>query len=752
MNEKIITCTIDGKQISVPTGTTVYQACKQLGIDIPIFCYQDRMPPFGACRVCLVQVENMPKLQSSCTLTATDGMVIHTQSDSAAKGRKEILEFLLINHPLDCPICDRAGECPLQDQVYSDGPGKSRFYEEKRRFKKHLSLGPLLVLDRERCISCARCTRFSDDLSGDHALEFKERGYKTEIGTPDGGPVKSKFIGNTIMICPVGALTSDVYRFRARPWDNQVTQSTCTLCPVGCSLYLDQRDGEIVRTRALENRAINDIWLCDKGWFGYEFTESPERLHAPLIKENGAFREASWDEALCLAAEKLKQASALKQLAGLGGNNLTIEENFFFHALLGDPGKRAFINSHSFNTPKNAKPGMRISFEECENLDCILLFGIDVTEEFPLLWLRLRQAINKGAKVFFLGHYAPEIAPYFTEVILHPPGEEVSHIKQFAEKHESLLAQSKKAALFIGKQYLSHIQSEAIFDASLRVKESFPAISLNVMQAEGNSLGASFAAHYFSPASQKEESEPSVLETIEKAPWELLYIAGYNVAKKYSSKSWKKVSENTQFLIVQDLFLTETAKEADLVLPVLSHLEKEGSFLTISGQIQTIRPGRKVPDHLLSDSEIFRKLARKMGKDVSLSKELKELLKQKSVSFGSEQNGADKAIKQPPIKGLKASFQPLLFDDGVRMTKNSHLSQVDRPAAFSIHPKEAEKLGIQNRANIQIKINGTTIEAPLKLSESVAEETIVIPVGLDAVPTYEIGAPLENGLSVEIII
>ncbi len=226
---------------------------------------------------------------------------------------------MLINHPLDCPICDRGGECPLQDQTLKFGPGKSRFFEEKRHFKKPLPLGPVLMLDRERCIVCARCTRFGDLIAGDHALEFIERGFKTEVGTPDGGPAESKFIGNTIMICPVGALTSEVYRFRARPWDNDQTKSTCTLCPVGCSMIFDSRDGEIMRTRSCENQDVNDIWLCDKGWFGYEFTSHPDRLQTPLIKHRDSFQTASWDEALSIIAEKIKPANRKESSQRLGG-------------------------------------------------------------------------------------------------------------------------------------------------------------------------------------------------------------------------------------------------------------------------------------------------------------------------------------------------------------------------------------------------------------------------------------------------
>ncbi|MDP1879411.1 MAG: NADH-quinone oxidoreductase subunit NuoG, partial [Parachlamydiaceae bacterium] len=405
-NATMINFVIDGANHSVHKGTTVYQAAKQLGIEIPIFCYQDRMPPFGACRMCLVEVEKMNKLQTSCTLEVTEGMVVKTQSKIAEEGRKEMIEFLLINHPLDCPICDRAGECPLQDNTIKYGPGLSRFFEQKRQFKKPLPLSSVLMLDRERCITCARCTRFSDLISGDNALEFIERGYRTEVGTPHGKPAESKFIGNTIMICPVGALTSNVYRFRARPWDNDSTNTTCTLCPVGCSMIVDSRDGEIMRTRSKENPSVNDIWMCDKGWFGYEFSHHENRLQHPMIRRQGKLEEASWDEALTLIASKIIEARPSKKLAGWGGNPLTTEENFLFQQLVRD-GFGVNHVDHRIGMPiksldeEGLPAGMEIEIKECEELDIAILLGLDLTEEFPVIWLRLSQALNKGAKIIF---------------------------------------------------------------------------------------------------------------------------------------------------------------------------------------------------------------------------------------------------------------------------------------------------------------------------------------------------------------
>src|SRR5712692_1161686 len=335
---QMVTVAIDGTKVVVPEGTTVYQAAKGAHIEIPIFCYHDRMPPLGACRMCLVKVEKMAKLRTSCTLEAADGMVVSTIAPEVKAGQEAILEFLLINHPLDCPICDKGGECPLQDQTYQFGPGRSRFIETKRDFAKPVSLGRVLVLDRERCILCWRCVRFGELVAGDDALKGFERGFHTEINTPFTLPVASKFIGNTIAICPVGALTAKTYRFAARPWDNQSVPSVCTLCGVGCAVEFDVRGGVITRTRARELPAINDIWLCDLGFFGHTYVHHPERLRTPLVRRDGGLAEATWEEALDVVARRLRAASP-SRVAMLGGARLTNEDAYvagrFFRSVVG---------------------------------------------------------------------------------------------------------------------------------------------------------------------------------------------------------------------------------------------------------------------------------------------------------------------------------------------------------------------------------------------------------------------------------
>jgi NADH-quinone oxidoreductase subunit G len=763
--DNMVNLIIDGKEVRVPKGTTVYNAAKQLGIDIPIFCYQDRMPPFGACRMCLVEVEKMAKLQTACTLEVAEGMIVKTQTANAVNGRKDIIEFLLLNHPLDCPICDRGGECPLQENALDHGPGVSRFYEEKRRFKKPLPLGPVLMLDRERCIICARCTRFGDLLAGDHALEFIERGYKTEVGTPHGGPAESKFIGNTIMICPVGALTSQVYRFRARPWDNDPTESTCTLCPVGCSMILDSRDGQIMRTRSRENKNVNDIWLCDKGWFGYEFTSHPDRLTTPLVRRNGQLESTSWDEALSLIAAKIRQAQPDGKLAAFGGNPLTFEENYLFQKLM-----RQVVGvnhlDHRIGLPiisleeEGIPPGMEISIGECEELAFAFLIGLDLTEEFPVIWLRLRQAINNGAKVVFVGHFAPEIAPYLGKIVLHAPGNESEMIKQHIPEMISLAEKGGKGALFVGGQYLATPQRRAILSELLKLRQSKPNVSLNIMEGRGNSVGARVAGMRpdLGPFGEKlDKPGLNALEVIKQAAqsgWDFLYVAGTNPAMQMPLKLWKEARSKLGFMVVQDLFLTETAQDADLVLPTLSFVEKGGSFVNIEGRVQTLMPGKEVPENVYADGEIFMEVADRLKFDLTLDSDFAEKLGPIRLSLGRPDLLEFKEMPSTKTQSgkLGASFARALFDHGVRMEHDPHLVQLAKEPRLKVHPQEGKKRGLEEDDDVRVTANGNSIVAKIRFDERVAENTIVIPLGFEKeIPVHELGTNLMNGLAVEIV-
>ena len=432
MSERV-TITLDGREVEVDAGTNLIQAAEDAGVYVPRFCWHSRLAPVGKCRMCLVEVEGArgTMLTTSCTMTVSDGMVVHTKSEIAKKAQEGVLEFLLINHPLDCPVCDRGGECPLQDQTMAFGPGESRYVEEKRHFEKPIPISDLVLLDRERCVLCARCVRFSDEISGDPLIEFIERGNHTQINTFPDEPFASYFSGNTVQICPVGALTASPYRFRARPWDLEAAESTCSGCSVGCRVSVQSSQNEILRLLGVDVEATNHGWLCDKGRFGFQHLTAPERLTIPLIRgDDGELHEASWGDALDRAASGLAaiiDSNGAGAIAGLGGSRNTNEEALAFERLLrqtiGTPHLDARIGDALDPTLLAAGP-RRGLISDLESAATILVWGPDLKEELPVLYLRVRRAATElGAKLIVVHPRFTGLDPSADHVVRYRPGE-----------------------------------------------------------------------------------------------------------------------------------------------------------------------------------------------------------------------------------------------------------------------------------------------------------------------------------------
>ncbi|MCA1832605.1 MAG: NADH-quinone oxidoreductase subunit G [Actinomycetota bacterium] len=404
-DKKMVNVTIDDRAITVPEGTLVIRAAEQLGLYVPRFCDHPYLAPLGACRQCLVEIEGQRKPLTSCTTTVTEGMVVKTQftSDIAAGAQKGVLELLLINHPLDCPVCDKGGECPLQDQVLAYGPGGSRYREPKRRYVKPVPVSPLVYLDRERCVLCARCTRFASEISGDPFIELFERGALEQVAIFEDQPYESSFSGNVIQICPVGALTDAEFRFKARPFDMTSTPSVCNLCSSGCSLTIQQRRGQIVRVLARDNPDVNEVWTCDKGRFGHAYVQRPERVVEPMIKKEGSFVPVSWAEAVRLIAGRIQTVKANGESAAvLAGARLPDEDAYavsrFARTILGtnnvDHRLRRGSAEEDAVLPQlmHAEP---VEYETLERAKLVVVAGLDPREESPILFLRLRKAALK---------------------------------------------------------------------------------------------------------------------------------------------------------------------------------------------------------------------------------------------------------------------------------------------------------------------------------------------------------------------
>jgi NADH-quinone oxidoreductase subunit G len=399
---KWISFEIDGRQVRAPEGTMLVDAAKYGDVEIPYFCYEPKLgQPVGACRMCLVEIEGIPKLQTSCSTPVRDGMVVVTTSDRVKHAQNAMVEFLLVNHPLDCPVCDKGGECPLQDISFGWGAGRSRFIEPKRHFKKPLELSPLVAIDRERCILCYRCVRFSQEVAEDHQLVFLERADHTFVGTHDGRPYVAPFSGNIIELCPVGALTSTAYRFRARPWDIEGSGTVCTMCPSQCNVELTLRDdAKVVRVLARDNVEVDDGWLCDKGRFGYQSFGAPERITAPLVREGGFLREVSWDRALSEAARVLERSGA--GTAALVGGGATNEEGFLVQHLmregLGSPhvDSRAAGKLSGAQARALARRELSAKVSDIDHAGAIVVLDTELVDEAPILDLRVRKAVRRN--------------------------------------------------------------------------------------------------------------------------------------------------------------------------------------------------------------------------------------------------------------------------------------------------------------------------------------------------------------------
>ncbi|HTX92074.1 MAG TPA: 2Fe-2S iron-sulfur cluster-binding protein, partial [Anaerolineales bacterium] len=460
---KMISLTIDGQAVSVPEGTLIVNAAKMTGIDIPVFCYHPKMEPVGMCRQCLVEigrpmvdratgqpvldesgkqkVQFGPKLETSCTTPVTEGMVVLSKSEKAKASQKEILEFLLTSHPLDCPVCDKGGECPLQNLTMAHASPESRYiYDEKHHAAKHFPLGDLIWLDRERCIQCARCIRFQDEVAGDSVLGFYQRGRSTDIITTSEPGFDSVFSGNTSDICPVGALTTADFRFGARPWEMKAAASICSQCPVGCNITFNTRreaksragtgttssDGKVVIKRVMprQNEAVNEIWICDKGRFAYHFTESDERLTKPLIRKDDKLAPASWDKAIGLAAEKL--AEAKKNAVILASGRLSNEDLFNLKQLAAGLGGEALLYTYMGGGELTASYGVTAgtNFASMGKETVILVAASDLYNEAPVWYLRLKQAAKRGATLVVVNPRETKLEKFAKFVIRYSYGDE----------------------------------------------------------------------------------------------------------------------------------------------------------------------------------------------------------------------------------------------------------------------------------------------------------------------------------------
>jgi NADH-quinone oxidoreductase subunit G len=634
-----VTLTIDGVKVTVPKGTLIVDAAKRLDNDIPVFCYHPKLAPVGMCRMCLVEVGRVqrdratgqvvtdeqgqpkivmaPKLETACTTPVEEGMVVVGNSGKVIEARDDILEFLLTSHPLDCPVCDKGGECPLQNLTMAHGPGKSRFiFDEKFRLAKHVPLGDLIYLDRERCIQCARCVRFQDEIVDDHVLGFFERGRHLEIISVSEPGFDSKFSGNTTDICPVGALTTTDFRFEARPWEMNSAASICPHCPVGCNLTLNTRrepraGGKIVIQRVMprQNEQVNEIWICDKGRFGHHYSSSPDRLAAPLVRRDGALQEATWDEALQMAASKLAAAGA--GLAGLAGGRLSNEDLFNFRQVVTGLGGRVGLDSRMGGGEQTQQVGVGVgtNFGDMGPGTAILVVASDLEEEAPIWWLRVKQAAERGAALIVANGRATKTDRAATHLIRYAYGQEVATVLGMlvtgSSEAAEALARADNAVILFGREGLDLAGTTALAQACANVL-----IATNHFGRPNNGLIAVWPQANTQGAWDMGVTPRDLGGLLQGATAAWIAAADPVGDGRLSADDLRAAG----FVVVQELFLTETAKAADVVLPAASWAEREGSTTNGERRVQRFYPGVTMTGR--PDYQIVAEIGAQAGVDV----------------------------------------------------------------------------------------------------------------------------------------
>jgi len=567
----MVSLVVDGKSVEVPKGTLVIEAAFAAGSDIPYFCYHPRLTSVGACRMCLASVElemfgqRRASIMATCTIPAADGMVVKTTTPDVKKAQNGVLELILANHPLDCPVCDRGGECPLQNMTISYGPPNTRFIEDKRRYVKALPISDHVVLDRERCITCMRCTRFASEIAGDSKLGLINRGAQSEVGPFLGGTFDSNFSGNTIEICPVGALTSRQFRFKGRPWEVKSADSICTKCSNGCNIAVGHRMGEVVRINGRVNEQINEEWTCDKGKFGNADVNSPERLTVPLIRDaHGSLVETDWDTALAAIVNNMQFVAenyGPNAIAAFGTTTGTIEDNILLRQLIQGVFGSAHLAYQLTEAPRRLPKATIVSVESAKH---IVVVGMDLAYDQPMYYLRTVKAQRSGATIDTLSSAADLGSVTLTpdSVVLVPDSLTAS---DYLTVEQTCTAAGCVYSLLVTDAN-AHGPYLAGFDGT-----DTPTVGelKSGLAASGKSA--------------------EVLNELLNANVKHLFVMGCDPVKHLSDRILvEKAFSADAFVVVTSQFMNATTAKASVVLPIASFAETAGSYMNVDGQIQTV--------------------------------------------------------------------------------------------------------------------------------------------------------------------
>jgi NADH-quinone oxidoreductase subunit G len=638
-----ISFTIDGREVQAPENAMLVDAAKHGDVEIPVFCYEPKLgQPVGACRMCLVEIEGIPKLQTGCSTPVKDGMVVYTQSERVKVAQQAVVEFLLINHPLDCPVCDKGGECPLQDIAFGWGGGISRFVEPKRHFVKPLELSPTIAIDRERCILCYRCVRFSQEISEDHQLVLLERGAESYVSTFDGHPYLAPFSGNIVELCPVGALTSRPYRFRARPWDIEDAGSVCTLCPAQCNVTLTVRDERVLRVLARDHPEVDDGWLCDRGRFAYPVlagsasaANGAPRITEPLLRDGGELRPISWERALAEAAAGLKRAAT--RTGAIVGGQATNEEGFLLARLMREGLHSPHIDSRSAGTlPRElhralADPRLQAKVSDLEFAHAVLVLEIEPISDAPILDLRLRKGVRRhdsklvrasaqdlreraGELAAQLSEAGPEIVVLWGERLTAGPGGAACAQALLGLAARLSLAEVQGAGLL---EIPAGTNGRGLREAGV-LPNANPGLCATGPRTGAGGCGEG-AGERVSPQNDGLDARGIAAGLVEGELSALYLLQSDPLHDLPDRESWERALERASTVIAHATLLTDGIRaHANVVFPAESYAEKEGTVVHPDGRIQRLRPAVAHPGSTRAGWLLIAELARRLGADLGV--------------------------------------------------------------------------------------------------------------------------------------
>ncbi|HEY1508433.1 MAG TPA: NADH-quinone oxidoreductase subunit NuoG [Solirubrobacteraceae bacterium] len=762
--QKIIQLTVDGREIQAVEGSMLVDAAKQGDVEIPYFCYEPKLGnPVGACRMCLVEIEGIPKLQTSCSTPVKDGMVVHTETDRVRQAQNAIVEFLLVNHPLDCPVCDKGGECPLQDITFGWGLGRSRFIDPKRHFEKPLALSPVIAIDRERCILCYRCVRFSQEISEDYQLIFAERGAHTFVSTHDGHPYVAPFSGNIVELCPVGALTSQPYRFRARPWDVEGAGGICTLCPSQCNVEFTVRDEKVLRVLSREHPEVDDGWLCDKGRFAYQAIHVDDRITTPLVRDGGNLRPVSWERALETAAGLGRHKG---HVGAIVGGQATNEEGFLIQRLMREGLDSPSVDSRAgeelpVDTARAlVAPALQATVPDIEFAHTVLVLGCEPLDDAPILDLRIRKGVRRRGVKLAVATARPSALDVNAQLVVrYPPGGEAAFIAELcaalagdsagedAGRLAELLEQGGDDIVILWGEQLGAAAGGLLELAEKLGLEGRDGAGLLEIPSGANGRGLREAGVLpnsgpgYSELKNAGLAAAGIAKAAQDGEITALYLFQTDPTRDLPDGAmWNRAMHRAALVVAHASVLTEGLREhANVILPAESYAEKEGTVVHPDGRLQRLRTAIAHPGKVRAGWSVIAEIAKHCGLDsqpLTSGMAFKQLVEVVGFYEGltleelaghgvrwpaREQAAAMPAGERPtapkPGAGAPAHngglalgrYRPIWAAPEVEISPALQYTIVHQQVELS--PEDARRLGIAHGETVEVSQNGTRLKA-----------------------------------------